>query len=158
MKPQATKKKKKGEDKENPKPTDKELQKQLFPSLAIPNDPNIAKVSADSELDSLVNEKYRNIQIYNAHKVPTIRDALDLLPHIPGRDVVGSIGFGSPFGTTKFGDEFGDLEHIRQYAKLMEEKDRGDEEESSVESSDNKSAFSQRPTACFRTEIQTLTI
>ena len=54
-----------------------------------------------------------------------------------GPEDSGSIGFGSPFGTTKFGDEFGDLEHIRQYAKLMEEKDRGSDEESSVDFSDS---------------------
>ena len=56
MKPQTTKKKKKkkGEDKENPNPTDKELQKQLFPGLAIPNNPDIARVSRGSPLEVLL--------------------------------------------------------------------------------------------------------
>ena len=46
MKPQATKKKKKAKKEvEQDKLTDKELQKQLFPGLAIPNNPDIARVS-----------------------------------------------------------------------------------------------------------------
>ena len=50
----------------------------------------------------------------------------------------GSVGFGSPFGTTTFGSEFGDLEHVRQYAKLMEERDNGsDDDACSVEFSDD---------------------
>ena len=49
----------------------------------------------------------------------------------------GSVGFGSPFGTTTFGSEFGDLEHVRQYAKLMEERDNGSDDASSVESDDD---------------------
>ena len=57
----------------------------------------------------------------------------------------GSIGFGSPFGTTTFGSEFGDLDHVRQYAKLMEERDKGSDEESSVEfgSDDNALDFTE---------------
>ena len=38
-------------------------------------------------------------------------------------------GFGSPFGTT-FEDEFGDLEHVRQYAKMMEEREEDNDSES----------------------------
>ena len=49
----------------------------------------------------------------------------------------GSVGFGSPFGTTTFGSEFGDLEHVRQYAKLMEERDNGSDDASSIESGDD---------------------
>ena len=47
MKPQTIKKKKKSKKEKEieGEPTDKELQKQLFPSLAIPNDPDIARVS-----------------------------------------------------------------------------------------------------------------
>ena len=47
MKPQTTKKKKKvKKDVEADKLTDKELQKQLFPGLAIPNNPDIARVTS----------------------------------------------------------------------------------------------------------------
>ena len=49
----------------------------------------------------------------------------------------GSVGFGSPFGTTTFGSEFGDLEHVRQYAKLVEERDNGSDDASSIESDDD---------------------
>ena len=46
MKPQTTKKKKKvKKEVEQDKLTDKELQKQLFPGLAIPNNPDTARVS-----------------------------------------------------------------------------------------------------------------
>ena len=46
MKPQTTKKKKKvKKEVEQDKLTDKELQKQLFPGLAIPNNPDIARAS-----------------------------------------------------------------------------------------------------------------
>ncbi len=39
-------------------------------------------------------------------------------------------GFGSPFGTTG-SEDFSDLDHVREYAKMMEERERGSDDESS---------------------------
>ena len=68
MKPQTTKKKKKvKKDVETEKLTDKELQKQLFPGLAIPNNPDIARVTSCLFLEFLIDVHGMNEQCSKRH-------------------------------------------------------------------------------------------
>ena len=114
-----------------------ELSDSVFASTGQPDAENNSKSIGEASLDESGQTKDKSD--LDVEKDSVAKETMGFDNPVYGSGGLedsGSIGFGSPFGTTKFGDEFGDLEHIREYAKLMEEQDRGSEDESSVEFSD----------------------